>query len=310
MVKRNTTGWTKPSCWYCALDFRRICAGRQRGLGIWTECEACEAARLVQEEVEAEVEERRRRVVASERHWEALARSEGIPFQPGQPYPDVPEEARPNPGPDDRLREAERRARRTMLPEDAIRLYLEQNHVLGPREHASTPFHRLEIPRIGPVLLGPQAEAVRIMSPGPGHDPETVRVNRVDFRVDGSYFFYPDHGWIPVRSDRLGEFERTAAGAHPFDPTRVWMNSISLRRVGLTRSSEASDSAFRRFMTVFNPLLQAWIQEHPAEMREGEFIAANNEIWRTQDEALELRAKLAELDDKIAQAILTQLRAT
>lgn len=61
--------WREPTCPRCMADFHRIRTGPKRGLGIYTECWNCEAARR---ELESEKAlEERRRVIASEseEHW-------------------------------------------------------------------------------------------------------------------------------------------------------------------------------------------------------------------------------------------------
>jgi hypothetical protein len=215
---------------------------------------------------------------------------------------------------DVRLRELERRAIQTGDHNDALALYHEQRRTKGPREHMDLPFYEIVLPKMGPVLLGPQSNSIRIMSPGPGHDPVPVVVNRVEYKVSGAYFYYLELGWVPVRPEHVenvlrGPFGQKREGPPSYDPTHRWQNSMDLERPDWRRRDQsASQSAFTRFMKALDPAVKAWIDDHPNEMALGYRVYANNQIWRLQDEYDELAKKMAELNTAVAQEVLTELR--
>lgn len=158
--------------------------------------------------------------------------------------------------------------------EAAVRLYWETRRIRGPRGYEDMPEFLLET-RFGPVRVLPQGDSIRVLSPGPGHDPTPVVVNRYKLR---------------------GE---------EFDPTNRWMNEVELHRLGRI-SVMATSSAYRKFMAHFHPLLLDWIEAHPEEMRAGAIVEANNDMWRLQEEADKLRAKLDEIEAGLAEAVVRE----
>jgi hypothetical protein len=213
---------------------------------------------------------------------------------------------------DERVRKLERRLAETGDPHDAIALYRAQRQVDGPRDHMDHPHFQIEVGSFGPVELIPQGRYVRVMSAGPGHDPVPVVVNRVPYRVSGSFFHYPDLGWIPVRDSEIDSVRRGAFGQKrdrvEYDPTHRWMNSFDLTRINYQhhRQRDASQSAYAKFMRAMDDTFQAWVQDHPGEMRYGALVTANNKIWRLQSDYDKLAQKMAELDAQVAEAIMQE----
>ena len=213
------------------------------------------------------------------------------------------------------------RLRRAVLSsgslEDAMRYYWARRRVEGPREHQDYEAFRLDLPGrvVGAVEIMPQGNAIRVLSPGPGHDPEPVLVNRVNHRVSGSYHYYPALGWVPVRESQAeavlrGPFgrQRDPEELASYDPTHPWMNAMDLSRVGMG-GARATQSAFTRFMSALHPTLMEWIDAHPAEMARGARTSANNVIWSAQAAADKARAKLDEAEREIGAAMLAELQA-
>lgn len=196
----------------------------------------------------------------------------------------------------------------------AVRLYWHQVRTHGPREHQDSRAYRIELPKIGPVMIRPQGGAISVSSPGPGHDPEPVIVNRVYYRVYGVYFYYPKLGWIPVRPEQIEQVLRGAFGrvrdpgeTVSYDPTHRWVNSMDLKRIDT--GAGVTQSAFARFMKAFDPAVKRWIKKHPKEIAIGSAIAANNDIWHLQSDVSKLRQKMNEAEAKVGEAIMSELAA-
>lgn len=214
---------------------------------------------------------------------------------------------------DAEIRKLERRASESGDLQDALRLYWVRRRAEGPREYMDFPSYRIELPRLGPVLLAPQGDSIRVLSPpGPGHDPEPVTVNRVEYRVSGSYHFFPELGWVPLRPDQLQRFLESPLGLGPrkdpsFDPTSRWLNTFALYRVG-QMGAYATDAAYKKFMKAMDKAIKDWIDDHPEEMALGHAISANNAIWRAQEEYENLHEQIADLEQLIGESVLDELR--
>ena len=219
---------------------------------------------------------------------------------------------------DRRIRELERAVRETWAPDAAARLYWEQVRARGPRQSADSPEFEIEIPKFGPVRMLLQGDAVRVMGiPDPsGHGEIPVVVNRVRYTVSGAYFLIDPYGWIPFDPDSVRKQEQSGFSGERRvverfkDPTYRYQNRFSLRRLGWTdwSKSEATDSAFRKFMTAFDRAIQAWIADHPDDMRTGFAIAANNDLVRLQEDMAKVREELTELELQAAEHVMTELR--
>lgn len=222
---------------------------------------------------------------------------------------------------DTHMRELERRAIETGDLNDAVRLYWEKIRVEGEREQQDFPSYRIELPKIGPILLTPRGDTISIRTPrhsDRGHNvEEPVTVNRVDYSVNGAYRFIPPYGWIPY--DRsLVQKEEAYAREHErperlerfTDPGYRYQNLIHMSRMHwrTVNEMEPSAAAFKKFRIAMDRALNAWVQDHPREMSLGSAISANNRMVELHRDAAKLRDKLMELEAELGQAMLEELK--
>jgi hypothetical protein len=216
---------------------------------------------------------------------------------------------------DERVRQLERAAAGGDM-DAALRLYWELIRSRGERDTEEFPSYEISLPKLGLVGLQPRGPTLRVFSPAEGGVQEAVTVNRVDYHVSGYYSDTPGYGWIPFDRD---EVEKRVAEARSYgrepredwgDPAYRWHNTVSLSRVQWTdyRKRDASEAAFAKFMKILDRAVQAWITDHPGEMRLAARIRANNDMVRVHRESAALREKLAKADALLAQLMVEELR--
>ncbi len=207
---------------------------------------------------------------------------------------------------DKKLRELEREVKESGDLDAAIKLYWEQRRRFGPRKHQSLPSYDVEIPKHGWVEFTPRGDTVGVGSPGPGHDPDPVIVNRVPYAVHGVYFDYPKLGWTPVRPESLDHVLRQK----DYDPTQRYMTSFSLDRIDRMPREKASHAAYAKFMKALNPIFQKWVKSKDGKdaLRRGRETSANNRIWNAQGAFEKLSAEIAEVQRVIAESIVYSLQ--